>query len=121
MGAGARDGEDTRGDGDRSPTLRAGDGGIHTIDGAIGGIRPATAADGPGEARHGLRLDGTAMTTQMMRRIAPLREGQGVRSRAAFTTGAAVGYNAHHEGVCHVVHDTAVAAAKGRGPPVGTR
>jgi len=121
VGTGARDGEDTCGDGDRSPTPRAGAGDIHTTDSAVGDIRPGAAADGTGEARHSLRLDGAAMTTQMIRGIAPLREGQGVRPRAAFTTGVGVGYNAHHEGVCHVAYDTAVAAAKGRGPPVGTR
>ncbi len=121
MGAGARDGEDTCGDSDRSSTSRAGVGDIHTTDSAAGDIRPATATDGTGEARYGLRLDGAAMIAHMIRRLASCREGQGVRSRAAFTTGEAVGYNAHHEGVCHVAQCAAVAAAKARGPPATNR
>ena len=42
------------------------------------------------------------MTAHMLYRIDPWRKGQSVRSRAAFTPGEAVGYNAHHEGVRHV-------------------
>ena len=80
-----------------------------------------TAAHGPREAGHGLRLDGPAMIAYTRCRIAPFREGQGVRARAAFTRGACVGYNAHHEGVRHVARCAAVMAAKGRGPPVTTR
>ena len=120
MGAGARDGEDTGGDADRSPTLRAGAGDIHTTDSATGGIRPATATDGAGEARHGLRLDGAAMITHMIRRLVPLREGQGVRSRVAFTTGEAVGYTVHHEGVRYVTRMRGCSSHNARGPPAGT-
>jgi len=120
VGAGARDGEDTRGDGDRNPTPHAGDGDIHTTDSAAGDIRPGAVADGPGEARHGLRLDGAAMTTQTMRGIAPLRDGQGVLPCTTFTWRECVGYNAHHEGVRHVAQCAAEAAAKARGPPAGT-
>jgi len=60
------------------------------------------------------------MIAHMRLRIAPFREGQGVRARVAFTRGACVGYNAHHEGVRHVARCAAVMAAKGRGPPAGT-
>ncbi len=121
MGTGARDGEDTCGDGDRSPTPRASDGDIHTTDSAAGDIQPGAAADSPGEARHGLRLDGAPMTAHEPHQIAPLRERQGVHPRVAFTSGEGVGYNAHHEGVRHVVRCAAVAAAKDRGPPGGNQ
>ncbi len=117
MGAGARDGEDTYGDGDRSSIPRTGIGDIHTTNGADADIRPATPADSAGEARYSLRLDGAAMTTQMMRGIAPLRDGQDVRSRVAFTTGAGVGYNAHHEGVRYVARMRGRSGHNARGPP----
>jgi len=84
-------------------------------------LRPATAADGPREARPRLRLDGVAMSADIPRRIAPWRDGQGLLTRAAFTRGACVGYTTHHEGVRHVARCAAGSAAKGRGPPVGTR
>jgi len=60
------------------------------------------------------------MTAHALYRIDPWRKGQSVRLHATFTSGEAVGYNAHHEGVRHVARGAAVAAAKGRGPPAGT-
>jgi len=60
------------------------------------------------------------MSADTQRRVAPWRDGQGMRTRAAFTPGEGMGYTTHHEGVRYVAQMRGRSGHNARDPPAGT-